>query len=118
MNIIRALDDPKVFGRYFRAESWAAWRVFLAALFGLPLTPEQLALYRQFTGRSTAPKSPLQEAWLVVGRRGGKSFVLGHRRGAAAPVDPERAGRVSSAVVHKSVSLLKASETKGRALAL
>src|SRR5262249_10242308 len=76
MNIIRALDDPKVFGRYFRAESWATWRVFLAALFGLPLTPEQLALYRQFTGRSTAPKSPLQEAWLVVGRRGGKSFVL------------------------------------------
>ena len=76
MNIIRALDDPKVFGRYFGGESWIAWRVFLAALFGLPLTLEQLALYRQFTGRSTAPKSPLQEAWLVVGRRGGKSFVL------------------------------------------
>jgi hypothetical protein len=76
INIIRALNDPKVFGRYFRAESWNVWRVFLAALFGLPLTHDQLQLYKQFTGRSTAPTSPLQEAWLVVGRRGGKSFVL------------------------------------------
>jgi len=76
MNIVQALDDPKVFGRYFKAETWNAWRVFLAALFGLPLTHDQLALFRQFTGRSTPPTKPLQEAWLVVGRRGGKSFVL------------------------------------------
>src|SRR5262245_44453245 len=75
-NIIRALNDNKLFGRYFKAESWNAWRVFLAALFGLPLTYDQLQLFKQFTGRTTAPTSPLQEAWLVVGRRGGKSFVL------------------------------------------
>jgi len=66
INIIRALNDPKVFGRYFRAESWNVWRVFLAALFGLPLTHDQLQLYKQFTGRSTAPTSPLQEARLVL----------------------------------------------------
>jgi hypothetical protein len=76
MNIIRALNDPKVFGRYFRAESWNCWRVFLAALFGLPLGHDQLVLFKQFTGRITAPTSPLREAWLVVGRRGGKSFIL------------------------------------------
>jgi hypothetical protein len=76
MNIVQALNDPKVFGRYFKAESWNAWRVFLAALFGLPLTYDQLLLFKQFTGRATAPTSPLNEAWLVVGRRGGKSFVL------------------------------------------
>ena len=76
MNIIRALNDPKVFGRYFRAESWSCWRVFLAALFGLPLGHDQLVLFKQFTGRITAPTSPLREAWLVVGRRGGKSFIL------------------------------------------
>jgi hypothetical protein len=76
VNIVRALNDPKVFGRYFSRESWNVWRAFLAALFGLPLTHDQLLLYRQFTGRATAPTSPLQEAWLVVGRRGGKSFVL------------------------------------------
>src|SRR2546430_7808897 len=76
MNIIRALNDPKVFGRYFRAESWNCWRVFLAALFGWPLGHDQLVLFKQFTGRITAPTSPLREAWLVVGRRGGKSFIL------------------------------------------
>jgi hypothetical protein len=76
MNIIQALNDPKVFGRYFKADSWNVWRVFLAALFGLPLGHDQLQLFQQFTGRSVAPASPLREAWLVVGRRGGKSFVL------------------------------------------
>jgi hypothetical protein len=76
MDILRALNDQNVFARYFKGKSWAAWRVFLAALFGLPLGPDQLALFKQFTGRTTAPASPLREAWLVVGRRGGKSFVL------------------------------------------
>ena len=76
MNIIQALDDPKVFGDFFRAGTWDVWRVFLAALFGLPMTDDQLATYRRFTGRSTPPTAPLHEAWLVIGRRGGKSFVL------------------------------------------
>jgi hypothetical protein len=65
MNILDALDDPKVFGDYFRAGTWATWRVFLAALFGLPMTDDQLATYRQFTGRSTPPTTPSHEAWLV-----------------------------------------------------
>jgi hypothetical protein len=76
MNIIKALNDPHVFARYFKGESWNVWRVFLATLFGLPLGPDQLRLFQQFTGRTAAPASPLREAWLVVGRRGGKSFVL------------------------------------------
>jgi hypothetical protein len=75
-NIIRAINDRSLFGRYFQAESWTAWRVFLAALFGLPLDPDQRPLFERFTGRTTAPTSPLQEAWLVVGRRGGKSFIF------------------------------------------
>jgi len=38
VNILQAIDDPKVFGAHFRdAASWQAWRAFLAALFGLPL---------------------------------------------------------------------------------
>jgi hypothetical protein len=76
MNILRALDDEKVFAPFFRGESWAAWRVFLAALFALPLSPEQLELYQRHTGRSSPPAQPSHEAWLVCGRRSGKSFVL------------------------------------------
>ena len=44
MNILRALDDEKVFAPFFRGESWTAWRVFLAVLFVLPLSPAQLAI--------------------------------------------------------------------------
>jgi hypothetical protein len=40
------------------------------------MTDAQLELYRKHTGRNTSPTQPLHEAWLVVGRRGGKSFVL------------------------------------------
>lgn len=76
MNIIQALDDPQVFGPFFRRPTWVVWRVFLAALFGLPLTSEQLALYTKHTGRTAAPTSSLHEAWLCIGRRGGKSFIL------------------------------------------
>jgi hypothetical protein len=76
VNILQALDDPKVFAPFFRGNTWQSWRVFLAALFALPMTPEQLELYRQHTGRTLPPTTPHYEAWLVVGRRGGKSFAL------------------------------------------
>src|SRR5262249_57695825 len=76
MNIVQALNDPKVFGRFFKAEGWNAWRVFLAALFGLPLGYDQMQLYKRCTGRTVAPSEPLQEAWLVVGRRGGRTERL------------------------------------------
>ena len=65
-----------MFGGFFRAGTWAVWRVFLAALFALPMTADQLAVYQRHTGRSTPPTASLHEAWLVCGRRGGKSFVL------------------------------------------
>src|SRR6266480_6360755 len=76
MNIIQALDDANVFGGHFRGGTWDAWRTFLAALFALPLTPEQLEVYQRHTGRSTPPTQPAQEAWLVCGRRAGKSLIL------------------------------------------
>jgi hypothetical protein len=30
MNILRALDDPRLFGSAFTGPSWAAWRTLLA----------------------------------------------------------------------------------------
>lgn len=50
-----------------------AWRAFLAAVFWLRMTPEQLAPLRQHTGRTEAPTAPVRKSWVVVGRRGGKS---------------------------------------------
>ena len=59
MNILHALDDPKVFGPFFKGDTWAAWRVFLAALFALPMTAEQIAIYRQHTGRTAPPSAAI-----------------------------------------------------------
>jgi hypothetical protein len=74
--ILDCIGDPKVFGPHFTGGTWDVWKVFLAALFALPMTDAQLAVYRQFTGRTTAPKIPFAESWLVCGRRAGKSFIL------------------------------------------
>ena len=76
MTILDAVADPALFASAFpHTESWDAWRTFLAACFGLPMAKEQLGLYRQHTGRQSVPTSPAREAWLVVGRRGGKSRI-------------------------------------------
>jgi hypothetical protein len=75
--LLDAVDDPLLFAPWFKDKaSWAAWFAFLRALFGLPLTAEQLALYRDSTGRAEAPTTPASEGWLICGRRSGKSFAL------------------------------------------
>jgi hypothetical protein len=54
MNILQALADPNLFAAWFKDhETWAAWRVFLAALFGLPIEDE--ALYATCTGGRPLP---------------------------------------------------------------
>ncbi|MEI9414964.1 terminase large subunit domain-containing protein [Mesorhizobium sp. Cs1321R2N1] len=77
MNILQACADPNLFGPWFRRpETWRVWFTYLAVLFGLPLDDDQLALFRHHTGRLNLPSDPATESWLVVGRRGGKSFVM------------------------------------------
>lgn len=77
MNVLEAIDDPALFAPWFRdPATWAAWRAFLAALFGLPMSEPELAAYRRFTGRDEPPTAAFDEAWLIIGRRGGKSFTM------------------------------------------
>lgn len=77
MNIIEACASPLLFAPWFKNRAnYAAWFTFLTALFGLPMTEEQLATFKHHTGRSEAPTEANSEAWLVTGRRGGKSFVM------------------------------------------
>jgi hypothetical protein len=72
-----ALEAGDVFGPWFKeTATWQAWFAFLATMFGLPLPPEQLAVYRDCTGRTEPPSGPFYEAWLICGRRAGKSFIL------------------------------------------
>src|SRR5512140_158540 len=74
LTILDLMDD-QVFGPWFRGPSWCAWRVFLKVLFGLMLNPAELETYAKHTGRQHPPTEQASEAWLVVGRRGGKSLI-------------------------------------------
>jgi hypothetical protein len=75
MNILDAVKDRNLFANWFRGDSWNSWHTFLAALFALPMTKRQATIYEKFTKRSVLPQEPAKEAWMVVGRRGGKSLI-------------------------------------------
>ena len=80
-SIIEALADPDLFAPHFKlhrkhGDTWQRWRVFLKALFALPMDAADLVIYQECTGRTDPPTEPVTEAALVVGRRGGKSRAL------------------------------------------
>jgi len=75
--ILDAIRDERLFGKAFKDEAtWRAWFVFLAALFGIAMSEAEAQAFRACTGRSGLPDRPFREAWLVCGRRSGKSFVM------------------------------------------
>lgn len=77
MNIIQSIEDPQLFKPLFRDPStWRAWMTVLKALFALPMDDADRGRFTHLTGRETPPATPVDEAWLICGRRGGKSFVV------------------------------------------
>lgn len=77
ITILRALDDPNLFGGALRdPATWRPWRAFLAALFGLLMTDAEARIFNECTGRTVVPTAAFVEAWLICGRRAGKSFIL------------------------------------------
>jgi hypothetical protein len=74
MNILESISSPALFGSFFQdRESWSSWRVFLAALFNHHIEDE--VLYSASTGNRPLPTRQAREAYLIVGRRGGKSYI-------------------------------------------
>jgi hypothetical protein len=74
LNIIECMDD--LFSDWFKeSETWAAWRTCLKAAFSLPMSDDELVIYKDCTGRTDTPTEPISELWLCVGRRSGKSFT-------------------------------------------
>ena len=77
MTIIDACRDDELFAKWFREPTtWGAWFSFLKAIFSLQLDEQELQIFRECTGRDFPPDDEIREAWLVVGRRGGKSLAL------------------------------------------
>ncbi len=72
-NVLNVLGD--LFAAAFPPTSWQAWRTALAAIFALPMSEAEADLYRRCTGRQARPVAPAREAWIIVGRRGGKSRI-------------------------------------------
>jgi hypothetical protein len=68
------MEDQGLFGWQFAAESWQAWRALLAGFYGLPLTTDEFKHWQELTQRTMQPSAPHDELWLIVGRRGGKSY--------------------------------------------
>jgi hypothetical protein len=76
MNIVEAIHDKALFGQLFRDFStWQTWIAALKAIFALSMNNEELALYRQCTGRQEPLEQPFREVYFVCGRRSGKSFI-------------------------------------------
>jgi hypothetical protein len=75
--ILDAIRIPDLWQSWFKdPATWAAWRGFLKVLFGEGLDPAELALFRECTGRQQPDPAGYNEAWLICGRRSGKSFIL------------------------------------------
>src|SRR5215472_4866446 len=77
-SIIEAIRNPKLFGslpRFKKLDTWVAWLVVLKAIFGLSMTAEDLLVFNRHTGRTLPPIDGSKETYLIIGRRGGKSFI-------------------------------------------
>jgi len=69
------MDDPRFFKRILGPDpaSWNGWKTYLRALFGLPIPDDEMAFFRESTGRETPPADPVKESFVLSGRRPGKS---------------------------------------------
>lgn len=65
----------EVMGPVWYTDDWLAWRAFTKTLFGEYLNDAELQVFRKCTGLEGPPLGRQREAWLPVGRRGGKSRI-------------------------------------------
>ncbi len=78
MTILDAMADPNLFGGLaaFRdVSTWARWKSFLAAVFGLPMSASDLATFRTHTGLQSPRSGGYPEAVAIVGCQSGKTAV-------------------------------------------
>jgi len=77
LTIVEAIRSGRYFGVQFPKgfASWANWLVCLKAIFGLPMTEDEQKIYHEYTGRTDLPTQAFKEVFLIIGARGGKSFI-------------------------------------------
>ena len=76
VTILEALQDKNLLGQFLKdPATWRAWFALLRAFFGLRPAKGDPGTFEQCTGRGRWPKTPAKEAWVICGRRSGKSFL-------------------------------------------
>jgi hypothetical protein len=72
----------KTLGRFFPMPSWSSWRTINKAAFALSLDENELAFFKEVSGRTVAPKKRVKELFIITSRRSGKtaytSGIAGH----------------------------------------
>src|SRR5262245_49375007 len=63
-----------LFAPWFSGSSWNAWEAFLKALFAIPMSEAEKSYFSIHTQRERPPQA-IKEAWVICGRRGGKSII-------------------------------------------
>ena len=69
-----ALNDARLFAPWFKGPSWNVWRAVLKASFALPMTDDDLELFRSVAERDP-PRRRVRELWVIAGRRSGKDSI-------------------------------------------
>ena len=76
-DIIEAIESPSFFGPAFKdPKTWRNWMVLLKAIYALPLSDEEMEIFRQCTGRQTVLKDGYRELYCVAGRHSGKTRTM------------------------------------------
>jgi hypothetical protein len=74
IDIVAAMDHPRLFQPWFAGESWNGWRAVLKGAYGLPMTDQEIEFFRTVAERDP-PKKRVRELWIIAGRRAGKDSV-------------------------------------------
>src|SRR3989454_8713027 len=66
--IVDLMDAAQMVGA-----TWTPWRAFWKAVYALPMSPEELSIFQKHAKRDAPPQAQVAEAWMCVGRGGGKT---------------------------------------------
>ena len=81
LDIVSAMDNPKLFRSSFAGPTWDPWRCILKGAFCLLMTEDEREFFRSVAARDP-PTKRVRELWIVAGRRAGKdsvaSLILAH----------------------------------------
>lgn len=75
LDIVSAMDHPRLFRPWFDGASWDRMRTVLRAADALPMTKGEIKFFKSIAGGRKPPKRRVKELWIFAGRRTGKDSI-------------------------------------------